>query len=71
VYQSHERGIHIVIQGGGNSPLGSGFSVGFESSRLVTNITLLRSYEVDEIYEGNDDRYKAVTATPAEPATPR
>ena len=39
------------------------FLVGFDQSRLVTNITLLKAEEVDEILAGHDNRFKAVTAT--------
>lgn len=35
----------------------------FEQNRLVTNITLLKAEEVDEIFLGHDEKYKAVTAT--------
>ncbi|KAJ8043062.1 SWI/SNF-related matrix-associated actin-dependent regulator of chromatin subfamily B member 1 [Holothuria leucospilota] len=37
---------------------------------LATNVTLLRASEVEEILEGNDEKYKAVTVS-TEPATPR
>jgi len=44
--------------------------MGFESSRLVTNITLLRAVEVDQIYEGNDECYKAGMPMPDPISTP-
>ncbi|XP_064648586.1 SWI/SNF-related matrix-associated actin-dependent regulator of chromatin subfamily B member 1-A-like [Lineus longissimus] len=34
---------------------------GFGQHTLATNITLLKAAEVDEIFEGNDDKYKAVS----------
>ena len=34
---------------------------GFGQHSLATNITLLKAAEVDEIFEGNDDKYKAVS----------
>ena len=37
--------------------------VGFGQHSLASNITLLRTSEVDEILEGNDDKYKALTVT--------
>ena len=36
-------------------------AVGFGQHSLASNITLLRATEVDEIFEGNDDKYKALT----------
>jgi hypothetical protein len=38
-------------------------SVGFGQHSLASNITLLRANEVDEIFEGNDDKYKALTVS--------
>jgi SWI/SNF-related matrix-associated actin-dependent regulator of chromatin subfamily B protein 1 len=43
--------------------------VGFGQHSLATNITLLKATEVDEIFEGNDDRYKAVSMNNAEAAS--
>jgi hypothetical protein len=37
--------------------------VGFGQHSLASNITLLRANEVDEIFEGNDDKYKALTVS--------
>jgi len=37
--------------------------VGFGQHSLASNITLLRATEVDEIFEGNDDKYKALTVS--------
>jgi len=37
--------------------------VGFGQHSLASNITLLRAVEVDEIFEGNDDKYKALTVS--------
>lgn len=37
------------------------FLQGFGQHTLATNITLLKAPEVDEIFEGNDDKYKAVS----------
>ncbi|KAK2174569.1 hypothetical protein NP493_794g01050 [Ridgeia piscesae] len=34
--------------------------VGFAQHTLATNITLLRATEVEEVFSGNDDKYKAV-----------
>ncbi len=34
---------------------------GFGQHSLATNITLLKAGEVDEIFEGNDEKYKAVS----------
>jgi len=39
------------------------FAVGFGQHSLASNITLLRAVEVDEIFEGNDDKYKALTVS--------
>ncbi|XP_070183184.1 SWI/SNF-related matrix-associated actin-dependent regulator of chromatin subfamily B member 1-like [Littorina saxatilis] len=36
-------------------------TMGFGMHSLATNITLLRAVEVDEILDGNDDKYKAVS----------
>ncbi|XP_076472854.1 SWI/SNF-related matrix-associated actin-dependent regulator of chromatin subfamily B member 1-A-like [Babylonia areolata] len=36
-------------------------SMGFGMNALATNITLLRAAEVDEILDGNDEKYKAVS----------
>ncbi|XP_041348691.1 SWI/SNF-related matrix-associated actin-dependent regulator of chromatin subfamily B member 1-A-like isoform X2 [Gigantopelta aegis] len=36
-------------------------NIGFGQHSLATNITLLKAAEVDEIFEGNDDKYKAVS----------
>jgi hypothetical protein len=38
-------------------------AVGFGQHTLASNITLLRATEVDEILEGNDDKYKALTVS--------
>lgn len=38
-------------------------AVGFGQHSLASNITLLRASEVDEIFEGNDDKYKALTVS--------
>ena len=38
-------------------------SVGFGQHSLASNITLLKASEVDEIFEGNDERYKALTVS--------
>lgn len=38
-------------------------AVGFGQHSLASNITLLRACEVDEIFEGNDDKYKALTVS--------
>ena len=37
--------------------------MGFGQHSLASNITLLRATEVDEIFEGNDDKYKALTVS--------
>lgn len=37
--------------------------LGFGQHSLASNITLLRATEVDEIFEGNDDKYKALTVS--------
>lgn len=37
---------------------------------MGTNITLLKATEVDEVFAGNDDKYKAVSIS-AEPSLPR
>jgi len=37
---------------------------------LATNITLLKATEVDEIFEGRDEKYKAVSIS-TEPQTQR
>lgn len=42
-------------------------SLGFGAHTIATNVTLLKSSEVDDILEGRDTKYKAVTV-PAEPA---
>lgn len=34
---------------------------GFGMHSLATNITLLKASEVDEIFEGNDEKYKAIS----------
>ncbi|KAL5017311.1 hypothetical protein ScPMuIL_006900 [Solemya velum] len=36
-------------------------AMGFGQHTLATNITLLKAPEVDEIFEGNDEKYKAVS----------
>ena len=36
-------------------------SLGLGAHSLATNITLLKASEVDEIFAGNDDKYKAVS----------
>lgn len=46
------------------------YTVGFGQHSLATNITLLRASEVDEIFEGNDEKYKAVSLT-SETTVPR
>jgi len=38
-------------------------AVGFGQHSLASNITLLHAVEVDEIFEGNDDKYKALTVS--------
>ena len=43
-------------------------AVGFGAHSLATNITLLRAVEVEDIFDGNDDKYRAA-AISAEPAT--
>ena len=45
-------------------------AVGFGQHTLATNITLLRAAEVDEIFAGNDDKFKAVSMS-GESAVPR
>ena len=35
--------------------------VGFGQHSLASNITLLKGVEVDEIFEGKDDRFKALS----------
>jgi len=37
--------------------------LGFGQHSLASNITLLKASEVDEIFEGNDDKYKALTVS--------
>ncbi|KAI0209079.1 SWI/SNF-related matrix-associated actin-dependent regulator of chromatin subfamily B member 1 [Lamellibrachia satsuma] len=37
-----------------------GKTLGFAQHTLATNITLLRATEVEEVFSGNDDKYKAV-----------
>lgn len=44
---------------------------GLSQHVLASNITLLRSVEVEEILEGNDDKYKAVSVHSSEPPVPR
>ena len=36
------------------------YPVGFAQHTLATNITLLRATEVEDVFRGNDDKYKAV-----------
>ena len=36
------------------------YAVGFAQHTLATNITLLRATEVEDVFRGNDDKYKAV-----------
>ena len=36
-------------------------TVGFGQHSLASNITLLKGTEVDEIFEGKDDRFKALS----------
>ncbi len=36
-------------------------SVGFGPHQLATNITLLKAQHVEDIFEGHDDKYKAVS----------
>lgn len=36
-------------------------SMGLGPHSLATNITLLKATEIDEVFEGNDDKYKAVS----------
>ncbi|XP_046555031.1 SWI/SNF-related matrix-associated actin-dependent regulator of chromatin subfamily B member 1-like isoform X2 [Haliotis rubra] len=45
-------------------------TMGFGQHSLATNITLLKAAEVDEIFEGNDDKYKAVSIS-SEPSFTR
>ncbi|XP_046361409.1 SWI/SNF-related matrix-associated actin-dependent regulator of chromatin subfamily B member 1-like isoform X2 [Haliotis cracherodii] len=45
-------------------------TMGFGQHSLATNITLLKAVEVDEIFEGNDDKYKAVSIS-SEPSFTR
>lgn len=42
-------------------------SLGLGPHSLATNITLLRAVEVDEIFEGKDDKYKAVSISTEPP----
>ena len=44
--------------------------VGFGQHSLASSITLLKASEVDEIFEGNDDKYKALSVS-AEVIIPR
>ncbi|XP_017490818.1 PREDICTED: SWI/SNF-related matrix-associated actin-dependent regulator of chromatin subfamily B member 1-A-like [Rhagoletis zephyria] len=44
--------------------------LGLGTHSLATNITLLKASEVDEIFQGNDDKFKAVSIT-TEPVTTR
>lgn len=37
------------------------FHLGLGPHSLATNITLLKASEVDDIFEGRDDRFKAVS----------
>ena len=39
------------------------FLVGFGQHSLASNITLLKASEVDEIFDGKDDKYKALTVS--------
>lgn len=39
-------------------------SLGFGHNNLATNVTLLRAREVDEILEGNDEKYKLSNEPP-------
>ena len=45
-------------------------SAGFGQHTLATNITLLKSCEVEDIFEGNDEKYKAVSIS-SEPSNAR
>ena len=38
-------------------------NVGFSESALPTNLILLRASEVDEILNGNEEKYRASTVT--------
>ena len=44
-----------------NIPIFFVFPVGFGPTSLATNITLLRAAEVEEVFDGQDDKYKAVS----------
>ena len=37
--------------------------LGYSEQNLATNITLLKATEVDEIFNGNDEKYKALTVS--------
>lgn len=46
------------------------YSVGLGPAALATSITLLKAAEVDEIFEGSDEKYKAVSIS-TEPSVSR
>ena len=37
--------------------------LGYSEQNLATNITLLKATEVDEIFNGDDEKYKALTVS--------
>jgi len=45
------------------------FAIDIGHSNLATNVSLLKAREVEDIYEGNDEQYRAATlSTTAEAA---
>ena len=45
------------------------FFIGLGPHSLATNITLLRATEVDEIFEGKDEKYRAVSISTEPPVS--
>ena len=37
--------------------------LGYSELNLATNVTLLKATEVDDIFNGDDEKYKALTVT--------
>lgn len=46
-------------------------TAGINSHCLASSVTLLKLSEVEEILEGNDEKYKAVSIHTSEPLVPR
>lgn len=44
---------------------------GLSSHILASSVSLLKASEVEDIIEGNDDKYKAISVHTTEPITPR